>query len=278
MSYKMDLILDKKMFHTRIVPCINYYELLEMSKDKNYLNELEKLEDFKEIESLEENKKKIDDINDGINLVINFLDNNDLYNLSKVNKYHYNKIMNNKDYKKRIFLNQLNKIPVYRSHIHKMGDMRTNAVRYLWLKKDFTIEEKALINLELILKCNTDDYPKYGEIRKIFSLYENGLMCQLQSYSGVIKTHSHDPYHKEYTFIVCFVLHSNFGYMNDIDNNNENHDVQKYKIIYFLDEQYDINNKNNEENQPIYKLVIYKMLEELNKMNELNSYKLNNIY
>jgi hypothetical protein len=270
-SYKYNIIENNKnMFYLKIVPCKDYNDYLNIQniKSDNYLNELENniFEDY----NTDKNKKKISDLNDGFDCILDFLEDNDISNLSMIDKYHYEKMTENKKYKKIIFLNKIKDLPIYRSHIHKMGDMRTSPKRYLWLKKDFSIEEKAKINIELLLKCDTNEYPKYGEIRKIFTLYENGLLCQLPSYSGMIRTHSHDPTHKEYMFIVCFVLHSDYGYIpenNDLNEINEIND-KKFKNIYFLDEQYELNIENNEQNQALYKLVINKMLEELNYRNE----------
>ncbi len=288
-SYNFYTNFIKNKINTRVVPCENYLNILEkynINKD-----DFDNLEDFENFEK-EKNKKKLNDINDGLSIIIKFLNNKDLYNLSLIDKFHKNKIMKNEEYKKRIFEYKINNIPIYRSYIHKMGDERTNPVRYIWLKKDFTIDEKAKINNRLLLNCASIDFFKYNELRIIFTLYENGLLCQLPSYSGMIKTNSKDPYLKEHTYIICFKSKPDYYDFNEnIDlNENSNFDLYTYteikenekkvknkkfeKIYYFNSEYEDINLKNINEKKE-YEYVLENMIEQLNYINETDSENFN---
>ncbi len=300
MLYNFNKIYNlNNIINIRVVPCENYLNIMEnnLNKKKDILDELDILDKLDKLDEMEERKlinKTLSDINDGLNIISNFLDNKDLYNLSLIDKYHYQKIIKNERNKERLFEYKINKIPIYRSYIHKMGDERTNPIRYIWLKNNFTIEEKAKINNELILKCNSTDLPRYGEIRIIFSLYENGLICQLPSYSGMIKTNSNNPLHKEYTFILCFELKS-FYFDNDLDidlkNDNFNGDLlsntdiykksyenKRYKKIYFINDDYEEISNKNLDNKKEYEYVLEKMLVNLNHMNENDKKKFDNLY
>jgi hypothetical protein len=111
-------------------------------------------------------------------------------------------------------------------------------------------------------------------------------MCQLPSYSGMIKTNSNNPYHKEYTFIKCFKLKS-FYFDNDYeneygnidDNNKKLYEKKRYKKIYFINGDYDeFDNNINLENKKDYEYVLEKMLEDLNYNNENNKQKFDYLY
>lgn len=258
-SNKFDIFQTiKNIYHTKIVPCKNYKKMLEMKKISKFDEELEYFKD----------KKELSDINDGLQLICNFLDNKDLYQLSLIDKYHNERIKRNEEHKMRIFKNKINDIPIYQSHIHKMGGTNINAIHYIWLKKDFTIEEKALININLLFRCEISETIKYNEKRIIFTLYDNGLICQLPSSSGMIRTN--DICFKEYTFIFVFKFYSFYDDYEEYNENLENEKRRRYKKIYFLNE----NEKENtdEDINKEYHLVINKMLDILNKMNENNEY------
>ncbi len=243
----------KDIFTIKIVPCKNYdcYLNSENNMNSNINNDLE---DLNFIDNMNNKKNKnFEDIKDCINLITEFLNNEEIEELNKTNKFLNKVIYQSEDLKLKIFKNKVSKIDILQSHIHKMGDSKTNPVRYLWNKIDFSIKEKAYINTDLLERCFTNELPRYNEKRIIFSLYKNGLLCQLPSHSGVIKTYSKNKYHKEYVFLVIFKLYDYFERFEIGDNKYEfdnliKKDYRKLRFNNYYKDILIINNDKGSEN------------------------------
>lgn len=112
----------------------------------------------------------------------------------------------------------------------------------------------------------------------IFTLNNNGLIYQLPSHSGMIRTdknksnkyNKEDKEDKEYIFIRVFKLNSHWISYGDDENKQK-----KYKRIYFMDDDYNIlvddvfySSDVNYKKTDTIMCVLYRMLQIYGKMND----------
>ncbi len=233
--------------------------------------------------------EKVDfqDLGDTFEFIYDYLDDKSLYQLKLINKYQKKNIKKKKP--EGLIRYKINKLPIYQSHLHKMGDANSKPKYYKWLKNDFTIEEKALINIHLLEESEEQirELPKYNQKRMIFSLNKDGLIYQLPSSSGIIKpdrSKKENKKDKEYVFIRVFELNNEYelndgyGYfLLDYENNNENNNdnkndekkiVKRYKKIYFINDNFNKIFEDDEfEITDNIKEVLDKMTEKYNEYN-----------
>lgn len=134
-----------------------------------------------------------------LKIIINFLDQEDIINLSLTSKLLRNSLQD------KIFDYECAKIPVIQSNIHPFGS-KCSSRRYKWNRINFTIEEKAKINISLLDRLESYEQVRYGSSCVIFTLNTNGLMCQLPSSNHTIKKYDSNDVNKEYAFIRVFKL------------------------------------------------------------------------
>ncbi len=155
------------------------------------------------------------------NIIYQFLDPNDLENLSLCNK-ELNKDIKEKC-KDKLFVSKVKKLPILQSSIHWMANRDSKPIRYHWNKTNFTPEEKAKINIHLLDNLCEYEIPKYGYEGVIFTLHSNGLMCQLPSNSHVIREYERNSGKEEYVFMRLFGVNTFY----EVDTK----DKLKYKNI-----------------------------------------------
>ncbi len=154
--------------------------------------------------------------------IANFLPENDLINLSYTNLNFNSEIK--QLCKERIFNFQVSKLPIIQSHIHWMANASSKPMRYHWNKTNFTPEEKAKINIHLLDNLSEYQFAKYDIQAVIFTLHDNGLMCQLPSHSHIIREYEKTSGKNEYTFLRNF-------YINSIWNDEDSDSVFEYSKI-----------------------------------------------
>ncbi len=151
--------------------------------------------------------------------IYNFLDIKDLETVTLTSKG-FQKEINNL-YSDVLFDFRIKKIPIIQSSLHWMCSNNSKPLRYSWKKKDFTPEQKAKINIHLLDNLCDYEYPRYNAQCVIFSLHQNGLMCQLPSTSHIIREYPKDSENKEYAFIRCFIIQDYVGVLDEGNVNDE---------------------------------------------------------
>lgn len=192
--------------------------------------------------------------NTGItNYIYEFLGLEDLENLSKVNKEFNYDI--NKSFRDKIFQSKIINIPIIQSSLHWMCSNNSEPKRYLWNKTDFTPEQKARINIHMLDNLCDYEYPRYGVECLIFSLHQNGLMCQLPSSCHVIREYPKSSGLIEFSFIRNFVLSSEVatGYSDEL---TEDWDTAfKYSKIKIINNNDEVNLDNFPELRQVVQLM-----------------------